>query len=50
MSLKKLNKVLEKRVKERLGPYDKEIELLKKQVVDLKKTRNNLEERLKDFM
>lgn len=49
-SLEKSNIDLERRVKEKLSPYDMKIKNLESEVSDLKKTKDNLEEKLKRYM
>lgn len=43
-------KDLQKRVDEKLGPYDEKFKILENQVDDLEKIKNNLEEKLKNFI
>lgn len=51
--VEKLNsnqKDLQKRVEEKLGPYDEKIKILENRAEDLEKIKNNLEEKLKKFI
>ncbi len=48
--LEATNSKLEQRVKERVGPYEDKIKELGDKVFDLEKTKNNLEDKLKNYV